>query len=258
MFRPQRAAPKQAGQRGNILFLILLAVVLFAALSYAVTQSMRGGGNNANKEKGEAQAAEILNYFVSLDTGIARMKLTGNIQDNQLNFYYASDSNFVIGNTDNPNCTQSRCRVFDPAGGGVTGRKLGALVRDPANATSNTIDLARILYISIPGAGTTKPDIVFWIQGTSWDTCRAINKKFGISDVVFNVSDAYDGTVGYPYYGYPAGAIPDTTATSQVPAAIGALGTFCATPYASEADSEASGSGVNIFWPIIYHVLVAR
>lgn len=109
-------------ERGNILFLILLAVVLFTALSYAVTQSMRGGGNDASKEVAQGKAADLMNYFVSLDTAVQRMRLDG-IADYQLNFYYQSDSNFVFGTFDNTNCTDDRCRVFSPGGGNVPGKK---------------------------------------------------------------------------------------------------------------------------------------
>lgn len=66
-----------SAERGNILFLLLLAVVLFAALSYAVTQSMRGGGNDASKEKVELEYARVNNLLVELTTTLQRMRMNG-------------------------------------------------------------------------------------------------------------------------------------------------------------------------------------
>ncbi len=237
-------------QRGNILFLILLAVVLFAALSYAVTQSTRGGGNNANDEKMQSKAAELLNYFAQIDTATQRMMLTHGVKDYELNFYYLSASRFVIGNFDNTNCTDSRCRVFDPAGGAVAGRKLDGFARDPS--TGVTI-LPRIAYQIIPGAGSSKPDIVMWVQAIPWALCDEINKRSGLGSTLFNVSET--GTLMYQS-AIPTGPISDSMPTVNVPFSVGNKGTFCASPYADQATAEASGLG--LYYPILYHVVVAR
>lgn len=243
-------------QRGNILFLILLAVVLFAALSYAVTQSTRGSGNDASNEKVQAQAAELMNYFASIDLGVQRMLTTGGIKDYELNFFYQTAGNYVFGSLDNTNCTESRCRVFDPAGGGVIGRKTAAFARDPANAVTNTLDSARLVYASIPGAGTSKTDIVFWVGGVSMPLCREINKRFSVNggEVIYGNVDAAQGSTIMHQYAVPVGPIPDNIYTALYPSEAGVAGTFCTCPYASPALCETT----SVFRPSIAHVIVAR
>lgn len=235
-------------ERGNILFLILLAVVLFAALSYAVTQSMRGGGNDVSREKGEADAAALMNYFSEMDTAIKRMMLTGNVRDYELNFYYSTAHNFLYGAFDNTNCTESRCRVFDPAGGNVTGRHLDSYTR------GNWQVQERIYYASVNGAGTSAPDIVFGLHGVKHEICKAINRKLGVDDIIYGAKIVGDSSSLMYQFAIPVGPIPSSTVSSTgVSFSVGNIGTFCTCINATQAECEASQ-----FSPAIFHVLVAR
>ena len=74
------------GERGNVLFLILIAVALFAALSYAVTQSSRSGGGDAGSETSLINSAAITQYPASIRTSILRMVVSSGVQPEELLF----------------------------------------------------------------------------------------------------------------------------------------------------------------------------
>lgn len=106
-------------QRGNILFLILLAVVLFAALSYAVTSSMRGGGKDGGSESANLKAAQIIQYATLIEASWQRLRLRGCGID-QISFEHpdATAAGLLYANSRAP--SNKSCHMFDPAGGGVT------------------------------------------------------------------------------------------------------------------------------------------
>jgi hypothetical protein len=98
---------KARNESGNALFLILIAVALFAALSYAITQSGRGGGT-VDKEQALITAAAIAEYPATLRTTITRMIITGTP---------GQGTNAVSVATTTSGATN---QVFDAAGGGAT------------------------------------------------------------------------------------------------------------------------------------------
>lgn len=236
-------------QRGNILFLILLAVVLFAALAYAVTSSMRGGGKDGGDEKAEAQASELFNYFSQLDATVQRMMLTGGIKDYELNFYQDSADKYVYGSLDNTNCTEARCRVFDPAGGGMIGRTFLSMIRAP-NGNNH---VPRLMYVSVLGAGTDLPDIAITLQGIKTNLCRAINKKIGLSDILFSSGVPAASTTIMYQFAIPVGSFPTSTSpSSNIPFWVGNAGTFCTCTLTTAGACEGAYS------PQLTHVILAR
>jgi len=105
-------------EKGNVLFLILIAVALFAALAFVVAQSTRSGSGGTADEKARLLASQILNYTVSVSTGMNRLLASG-CRLNQINFEREpfDGSNPQYENSESPD--GFKCHVFHPNGGAV-------------------------------------------------------------------------------------------------------------------------------------------
>lgn len=163
-------------ENGNILFLILLAVVLFAALSYAVTSSMRGGGKDASGEKDTLVAANIVQYATSMESAVTRMRLTGGCRDTDISF----ETTQIGYNFAHTPAVSDACKVFSPAGGGIA-------VQAPTDWFDMTLPGVDVTYnswfttdVGIQNVGTAKPELLFLLYIVKKGVCQKINEKLGI------------------------------------------------------------------------------
>lgn len=108
-------------QRGNVLFLILVAVALFAALSYAVTSSARGGGGVA-KETAKANAAALIQFGTSVRHAVMKLKTMGYCTESTFGFdtpaYTRYDSS-LLNSANNQAPANGICNIYDVRGGNV-------------------------------------------------------------------------------------------------------------------------------------------
>ncbi len=104
-------------QSGNVLFLILIAVALFAALSYAITNSTR----NSSSTSGEGVALQVssaLQQFTGWASAIQKMNLINNCADDEVSVANPQLSNIYGLAAGKRNPARAECKMFDPAGGG--------------------------------------------------------------------------------------------------------------------------------------------
>jgi hypothetical protein len=149
-------AVSRRGEEGNVLFLILIAVVLFAALSYAVTRSSHSNSGGVDNEKGKILAAQIIQYPAGLRVSIVRM-IVGGINPEGLRFDLPSGFSGI---------TDVRPLVFHPQGGGAT----------YVEGVSDTME-----------SGVKGPwyfnDIVAFLPGVLKSICASINHGLGIDGI---------------------------------------------------------------------------
>ncbi len=171
-------------QRGNILFLILLAVVLFAALSYAVTRDQSGQEKNASAEKADLLASQLVQVGSLLENTMMRAMTVYGVPEYGFDL---SDANSTA--TANGTCTQANCKMFTGTGGPV------ALPALPDWASSPPANPKARFYVGqIVNVGTTAPDVFMLYTYLTMEVCLALQRITSSTDIPLNVYDALGGS----------------------------------------------------------------
>jgi hypothetical protein len=178
---------KNAHEAGNVLFLILVAVVLFAALSFAMTMSGRGqSSDSVTKENRSIAMSQLLQSSVDLERAMTRLRIAKTITLNRISFETPALAGYV-----NPACTVSECQIFHPDGGGVSYPPPSKTWLDPANAAQATFGHWIFTGTTcVPGIGlgsdancNTNPDHFEIIAYVPWITkimCADINTTLDV------------------------------------------------------------------------------
>jgi len=187
--------------KGNVLFIILIAVMLFGALTAAITRSERGSGS-LDKERGLINASDYMAYTSTIEKTVARM-LSNDMSENQLSFandvWEFNDGTKVETDAMFANCTTDSCKVFHPAGGGLDVKTFA----DNQPPSPGTGDIksghAGVFSLKVTGVGTDAHDLVLMVAVVDRNTCRQINEQMKIVNPG-NAPPA-DGWAGAALYG---------------------------------------------------------
>ena len=215
-------------QKGNVLFLILVAVVLFAALSYAVTQSSRGSGN-ANDEQAVISTAQKIQFANAVKVAFDRLSIRG-CDKSEISFDWTPG----VGSEKNANAPSDlSCHIFSANGGGVAPPQLSEQVDAYAGANGWT-EVDRYAFpghgasddVSTAGGRCIGCEVFFVYHNASDAECLEINGEFaGLSTfppmyyVLYNNYDGDFSTTGGYWLENEAGGV------------VGNAETFCVKEY---------------------------
>ncbi|MBU0799523.1 MAG: hypothetical protein KKA05_00830 [Alphaproteobacteria bacterium] len=177
-------------QSGNVFFLVMIGVVLFGALMYSFSRSLRQGDTNMSSKKSVIAAQDILGLGQKIDRGVNRV-LTHSCSENSLNFV-----NGIFEDYENPDAPADfSCDVFKGAGGSLTFTPPDPAWYDSAFATLS--GHGEIIFAGnalMDNIGTQPAaDLIMWVPFIKREICEDINRMLDIDTMPTFTQGPYAG-----------------------------------------------------------------
>ena len=170
----------QQSQRGNVLFIILIAVALFAALGFAISDGNRTTGQNINADQEKLNAAQIVKECGDLRQRAMSFSISSDIADTSI---LVNDGTSI----NNPCRTGTSCLFAAEGGGAII--PIPPQTKGSTNgkfAVPPTPTLYRFYTVSdasfLTGYSSNKSLVIFEAYPLTLSLCNQLNKAAGRSD----------------------------------------------------------------------------
>ncbi len=185
-------APTQ--ENGSIFFVILMAIGMFAALSYAIMEGSRTSSSSLTREQASLKAQEIISYADTVAKAVQTLRLHG-VEEEQISLEGAGGDNYTNGS-----CSSDECRIFAYDGGNVN----ALAPPEGSNDGSAFVYSGRIGVenIGVDG-GADGAELMMFLPNVKKEVCIRINETLkvtvpGLDPPANNGDTAY---AGVPFQG---------------------------------------------------------
>jgi hypothetical protein len=165
-------------EKGNVVFLILIAVALFAALSFAATQtSGGGGGGDAAKETRIMKASQATQYMTAIETTMMKMRISKGCAEDEMSFHMVGVPELVpyLHTPD----VDDKCKVFHPLGGGVPWAPPPDDINDGTQWVFTGANLIKDVGTN-NGGDPVSAELIAVLPNVNRDFCIDMNRKLGV------------------------------------------------------------------------------
>lgn len=198
-------APREDhSEKGSVLIYIFIAIVVFAALSFAVSRGNREGVATIDRERADLQATQILDYTGMIRRTLQNMKISG-IKDEQICFDHTG---WGFATYNHAGCSSDANKVFLPTGGGASFQNPGENLLDeslraqPGWNKWHFTGANRIMGVG--GDCTTDAEcneLLLVLPYVRRDVCAALNRRLQVNDGLTIPVDDTDFDITVPYAG---------------------------------------------------------
>lgn len=197
-------------QTGNVLLVVLIGIVLFAALSYTFSRNTRSAAK-ISFEDAQLNAQQMISYAEKINGAVQSVSSHNECLASQLSF----ENTTIAGYANASSPANKKCDIYHASGGGMFYEAPPAAARDTAAATAAGGAWGALVgsyyftgNVCLDNAGTgadatcssdgpvvgDNEELLIMAPWITVDVCNAVNQILGNTTLIVDAGTSFNGT----------------------------------------------------------------